>query len=81
MTRVQLENVNAKHKSGAKLVDVSMLIDDGEYVAVLGPTGSGPSELLKVIAGQPSLKHCLHPVHLSLSIKVRGFLCFFLLWT
>lgn len=51
MTKIVLENVNAKHKSGANLIDVSMLIEDGEYVAVLGPTGSGPSELLKVIAG------------------------------
>ncbi len=51
MTRILLENVSAEHKSGANLIDVSMLVEDGEYVAVLGPTGSGPSELLKVIAG------------------------------
>lgn len=51
MTKIILDEIIAKHKSGAKLDNVSFEIQSGEYIAVLGPTGAGPSEILKVIAG------------------------------
>ena len=39
MTKIEFRNVYAEHKSGSKLIDVNMIIEDGEYMAVLGPTG------------------------------------------
>lgn len=51
MTRIELNNVSTTDKSGAKLRNVSLDIAEGEYIAILGPTGAGPSELLKVVAG------------------------------
>lgn len=51
MTKIQLESVSATSKDGAKIDDVDLVINSGEYIAILGPTGSGPSELLKIIAG------------------------------
>ncbi len=51
MTKIIFEHVSARDKSGSHLDGVSMIIEDGDYVAVLGPTGAGPSELLKVVAG------------------------------
>lgn len=51
MTQIKLKNVSARDKSGAELRNVDLTINEGEYIAVLGPTGSGPSEVLKVVAG------------------------------
>ena len=51
MTKIRLDKVNAEFSSGAKLNDITMEINDGEYVCMLGPTGSGPTEILQVIAG------------------------------
>ena len=51
MVKIKLENISA-HKNGNLIIDnVSMAIGDGEYVGFLGPSGSGPSLLLQVIAG------------------------------
>ncbi|MHA2275148.1 MAG: ABC transporter ATP-binding protein, partial [Candidatus Kariarchaeaceae archaeon] len=39
-------------KDGKLLLDnISLLINDGEYIGLLGPTGSGPSYILQVISG------------------------------
>ncbi|MCY3413047.1 MAG: ABC transporter ATP-binding protein [Candidatus Heimdallarchaeota archaeon] len=51
MTKIELHGISTSHKSGAKLDNVSFSINEGEYIAVLGPTGAGPSEILKVVAG------------------------------
>ena len=51
MTQIRLKNISTSHKSGAELKNVDMIVEEGEYIAVLGPTGSGPSEILKVVAG------------------------------
>ncbi len=51
MTKITLKNIYTSHKSGSKLDNIDMVIETGEYIAVLGPTGAGPSEILKVIAG------------------------------
>ncbi|MHA2501652.1 MAG: ABC transporter ATP-binding protein [Candidatus Kariarchaeaceae archaeon] len=51
MVEIELQNVVA-FKDGIKVLDdVSLKVKDKEYVGLLGPTGSGPSFTLKVIAG------------------------------
>lgn len=51
MTNIELVNVTVKNGNEILLDNINMKIDDGEYIGLLGPTGSGPSFILKVIAG------------------------------
>ena len=43
---ILLENVSKEYKNGVHaLRDINLAIDDGEFVYIIGPTGSGKSHI------------------------------------
>ncbi len=51
MTALTLSNVNKSFGSTHVLKDISLDVEDGEFVVFVGPSGCGKSTLLRVIAG------------------------------
>lgn len=51
MSSVDLDHVSVRSGHTARLSDVSMAIDDGALVAVVGASGSGKTSLLRAVAG------------------------------
>jgi multiple sugar transport system ATP-binding protein len=55
MARVTLENVNkiypSRHGAVHAVKDLSMTVEDGEFVALLGPSGCGKTSTLRMIVG------------------------------
>jgi multiple sugar transport system ATP-binding protein len=51
MASVGLENITVRFGSVTALNDVSLAIEDGEFMAVLGPPGAGKTTLLRTIVG------------------------------
>ncbi|MEM2341032.1 MAG: ABC transporter ATP-binding protein [Candidatus Bathyarchaeia archaeon] len=51
MPSIKMVNVTKRYGNVTAIKDLSLTINDGEYICVLGPTGSGKTTLLKLIAG------------------------------
>lgn len=50
---ISLENVSKSYKNGVNaLKNISLYIDEGEFVYIIGPTGSGKSTLIKLLDGE-----------------------------
>jgi putative spermidine/putrescine transport system ATP-binding protein len=57
MPKIKLENVTKTYDNGEVIAvdDLSLTIKDGEFVGILGPTGSGKTTTLRIIAGLNSV--------------------------
>jgi len=51
MTGIRLENVTKRFKTTVAVDDVSLQVPDGEFLVILGASGSGKSTILRIIAG------------------------------
>ena len=50
---IEFKNVSKKYKNGTHALDnVNLKVDDGEFVYIMGPTGSGKSTLIKLLDGE-----------------------------
>lgn len=53
MSLIRLQNISRRYQMGAETIhalrDVSLVIERGEYVAIMGPSGSGKSTLMNLI--------------------------------
>ena len=53
---IQIKNVSKSYKNGVHaLKNINLTIDDGEFVYIIGPTGSGKSTLIKLLDGEEIL--------------------------
>src|SRR5262245_5288182 len=51
MARLELQNIAKSFKTGPVFTDVSLAVEAGEIVVVFGPSGTGKTVLLRIIAG------------------------------
>ena len=50
---IELKNASKQYKNGTiALSDINLKIDEGEFVYIMGPTGSGKSTLIKLLDGE-----------------------------
>jgi sulfate transport system ATP-binding protein len=54
---IVLDQVTKRYQSQAVVNDVSIDVNDGEFLVLLGPSGSGKSTLLRAIAGLTEVDH------------------------
>ncbi|MEB3245095.1 MAG: ABC transporter ATP-binding protein [Vampirovibrionales bacterium] len=51
MAQVTLKNISCAFEGKTVLNDVSLSVNDGEFLVIVGPSGCGKSTLLRIIAG------------------------------
>ena len=56
---LEVKNLNAGYGFLQILRDVSLTVDTGEYVCLVGPNGVGKTTLLQILAGQLEPRQCV----------------------
>jgi ABC-type Fe3+/spermidine/putrescine transport system ATPase subunit len=51
VTLISLENITKRFDEIVAINQLSLTVEDGEYICILGPTGAGKTTLLRSIAG------------------------------
>src|SRR5438034_4267101 len=51
LAAVEIESIAKKFGNVVALSDVSLSVDEGEFVCFLGPSGCGKTTLLRIVAG------------------------------
>src|SRR4030095_5871966 len=51
MARLELSSIAKSFKTGPVFTDVSLAVEAGEIVVVFGPSGTGKTVLLRIVAG------------------------------
>ena len=51
MGTIQLRGIGRSFKSTAAVRDITLIVDDGDFLVLLGPSGCGKTTLLRMIAG------------------------------
>src|SRR5258705_10554390 len=51
MAEVEIRAVSKAFKKAPAVSDLSLTVGDGEFVALLGPTGAGKTTTLRLVAG------------------------------
>ena len=51
MSKIELKNINKYYGDNHVLKDLSLTIDDGDFMTLLGPSGCGKTTTLRVISG------------------------------
>ena len=50
---IELKNVTKSYPNGVHALNrVSLTIEDGEFIYIIGPTGSGKSTIIKILNGE-----------------------------
>jgi ABC-type sugar transport system ATPase subunit len=57
MARIDLQRVTVRSGSTSRLSEVTLSVDDGSFVGVVGGSGSGKTSLLRAIAGLDPVDH------------------------
>ena len=69
---IKIDNVSYSYPKGGGVSNINLNIDDGEFVFMIGPTGSGKTTILRLIYMDLFPKAGLIPVsctHLTLPTK------------
>jgi putative ABC transport system ATP-binding protein len=55
MKLIEIENLNKQFKQGSRTINAvdnaNLIVNDGEFVVIIGPSGSGKSTLLQLLGG------------------------------
>ena len=51
MSRIELRGINKYYGKNHVLKDISLVIEDGEFMTLLGPSGCGKTTLLNMLGG------------------------------